>query len=126
MVTNLEKVVDLDLLPDFVLSYVNEAKFFEDLESAFAGFSHMTLRRFVQPLGLFRAEANLERVVSVCSRLFLLHDDARAGLNHGYGNDVSIRVIELRHSNLSANEPCHMIPNRITYRLALFLSFIGA
>src|SRR5215471_817597 len=72
-----------------------------------AGLGHMALLRLVDSLILLAAEAHLNGIVAVFCIFLFLHDNARAGLNNRDRNDISFRIIELRHANLFANKTCH-------------------
>src|SRR5262245_40933899 len=106
-IAGLEQVRSLNLLPDLKLRHIVQAKFLQNFEGALAGLGHMALLRLVDSLILLAAEAHLDGVIAVFCILLLLHDNARAGLNNCDRNDISFRIIELRHANLFANKTCH-------------------
>ena len=109
----LNKSADFDFLSDLILRDIVQAKFFQNFKSAFAGLGHMALLWLVDPLALLAAEADLQRVVTVFSAFFLLHNNAGAGLDHRNGDHVTFGVIELRHANFFTNKPSHKsIPSK--------------
>src|ERR1043166_8193792 len=118
-VPRLEKVGCFDLLPNFVLRYVSQAKFLEHLKRTLAGFCHVPLRGFVYPLRLFAAKANLQRAIPVFSRLLLLHHHTRTRFNHRDRDDIAFGAVKLRHAKLSSNEPRHKIFRSKVYLLKL-------
>src|SRR5262245_14252084 len=62
-----------------------------------------------EALLLVRAEAELERGVAVGLAGADLGHHARARLDHGHGHDVALLVEELRHADLSSDQPDHVL-----------------
>src|SRR5262245_43526037 len=106
-IAGLEQVRSLNLLPDLKLRHIVYAKFLQNFEGALAGLGHMALLRLVDSLILLAAEAHLDGAVAVFGIFLFLHDNAWAGLDNRDRNDISVRIIELRHANLFANKSCH-------------------
>src|SRR5262249_59940649 len=52
-------------------------------------------------------EPELNRLVTVGLHRLRLHDDARAGLDHGGGMHGAVRIEHLRHPDFSADDSCH-------------------
>src|SRR5262245_40752842 len=107
MIAGLKQVRGLYLLPDLKLRHIVQTKFLQNFEGALPGLGHMALLRLVDSLILLAAEAHLDGVVTVAGIFLFLHDDTRTGLNNRDRNDISFRVVELRHTNLLANKTCH-------------------
>src|SRR5215475_2523897 len=107
IIAGLKQVRSLDLLPNLKLRHIVQTKFLQNLEGAFSRFGHVALLRLVDSLILLAAEAHLDGAVAVFGILLFLHDNAWAGLNNRDRNDISVRVIELRHANFFANKTRH-------------------
>src|SRR4029434_957687 len=103
----LEQVCRFDFLADLQLRPLVYAKFLQNLESTLPSLSHVALLRFVDSLILLTAEAHLDGIVSVCGTLFLLHHNAWTRLNNCDRNDISFRVVELRHANFFSDKARH-------------------
>src|SRR5215813_8799074 len=106
-IAGLKQICRLDLLPNLKLRHIVQTKFLQNFEGAFSRFGHVALLRLVDSLILLAAEAHLDGAVAIFGIFLFLHDNARAGLNNRDRNDISFRIIELRHANLFANNSCH-------------------
>src|SRR5215813_13612982 len=121
-IAGLEQVRSLNLLPDLKLRHIVQTKFLQNFEGALAGLGHMALLRLVDSLILLAAEAHLDGAVAVFCIFLFLHDNAWAGLDNRDRNDISVRVIELRHANFFANKTCH---KTFQQRISIICSITG-
>src|SRR5262245_44599959 len=121
-IAGLEQVRSLNLLPDLKWRHIVQTKFLQNFEGAFSRFGHVALFRLVDSLILLAAEAHLDGAVAVLGILLFLHDNAWAGLDNRDRNDISFRVIELRHANFFANKTCH---KTLQLRISIICSITG-
>src|SRR5258706_69014 len=98
LVTDLKKIGRFNFLSDLILRDVVEPKFAQHREGAFAGLRHVALGRFIHPLRLLAAKADLQRGVTIRVSFLLLHDHTRPGLYHRDGNHIPLGVVELHHA----------------------------
>jgi hypothetical protein len=65
------------------------------------------LLRLVDPLALLATKAYLKRIVTVLGTFLLLYNNARPGLDKRDRDDVSVRIVKLRHANFFPYKACH-------------------
>src|SRR5215475_1537944 len=121
-IAGLKQICRLDLLSNLKLRHIVQTKFLQNFEGAFSRFGHVALLRLVDSLILLAAEAHLDGAVAVFGILLFLHDNAWAGLDNRDRNDISVRVIELRHANFFANKTCH---KTFQQRISIICSITG-
>ena len=69
------------------------------------------LRAGHPPVGDLLHQSDLDGIVAILLGSLLLHDEARSGLNHGHGDEYTVLLEDLSHSDLLTDDSfdCHSV-----------------
>ncbi len=99
----------LDLLAQRVLAGVSGPQLEQVTARGHAGLLEVAAHRRVHLAGVDVAEGDLDAVVAVAGRGANLGHDARAGLDHGHGDDAVVLVPGLGHAELGAQQTARVL-----------------